>query len=162
MHGEPHLSFLVSLIFLKQHKMKVNLSSFLLLVIAAGAVDESASSKPRKLRREDQAQSASVRESRIVGGNRASPGEYPYFVQWDGCGASLIHEDIILSAAHCNVIYSNEVWVGAYLYGASLSGAQARTITARRPHPYYYGGGFTAINDYLVMKLDRNVRNLSS
>jgi secreted trypsin-like serine protease len=141
--------------------MKLNLSYFFLLVIATGAVEESARSKPRKLRR-DQAQSASVRESRIVGGNRASPGEYPYFVQWDGCGASLIHEDVILSAAHCNQIDSNEVWVGAYLVGTSSAGAQARTITTRRVHPYYYDDGYSVINnDYLVMKLDQSVRNLS-
>lgn len=38
--------------------------------------------------------------SRIVGGTNAAPSEFPFFVQWKGCGASLIHEDIILTAAH--------------------------------------------------------------
>ena len=39
-------------------------------------------------------------DSRIVGGNQAAKGKYPYFVQWErGCGASLIHTGIILSAA---------------------------------------------------------------
>jgi secreted trypsin-like serine protease len=45
-------------------------------------------------------------ESRIVGGSNALPGEFPFFVQWSGCGASLIHEDIILSAAHVRKIAS--------------------------------------------------------
>lgn len=30
-------------------------------------------------------------ESRIVGGADADVGEYPFFVEWAGCGASLIH-----------------------------------------------------------------------
>jgi secreted trypsin-like serine protease len=46
------------------------------------------------------------RESRIVGGSNALPGEFPFFVQWSGCGASLIYEDIILSAAHVRKIAS--------------------------------------------------------
>lgn len=29
--------------------------------------------------------------SRIVGGNDAGIGEYPFFVEWDACGAALIH-----------------------------------------------------------------------
>lgn len=29
--------------------------------------------------------------SRIVGGEDADVGEYPFFVEWQGCGASLIH-----------------------------------------------------------------------
>ena len=31
-------------------------------------------------------------ESRIVGGTDADIGEYPFFVEWEGCGASLIHK----------------------------------------------------------------------
>jgi secreted trypsin-like serine protease len=37
---------------------------------------------------------------RIVGGEDAVAGEFPFFVQWRGCGASLIWEDILLTAAH--------------------------------------------------------------
>lgn len=37
---------------------------------------------------------------RIVGGDDASK-SYPYFILWSGCGASLIHNDIALTAAHC-------------------------------------------------------------
>ena len=39
-------------------------------------------------------------EDRIVGGADADPGEFPFFVQWSGCGASLVWKDIVLSAAH--------------------------------------------------------------
>jgi hypothetical protein len=30
--------------------------------------------------------------SRIVGGNDADIGEYPFFVEWAGCAASLVHK----------------------------------------------------------------------
>lgn len=30
--------------------------------------------------------------SRIVGGEDAEIGGYPFFVEWEGCGASLIHK----------------------------------------------------------------------
>jgi secreted trypsin-like serine protease len=36
----------------------------------------------------------------IVGGQDASPGAYPFMVQWSGCGASLIWKDMLLTAAH--------------------------------------------------------------
>ena len=31
-------------------------------------------------------------QSRIIGGQDADIGEYPFFVEWDGCGASLVHK----------------------------------------------------------------------
>lgn len=31
-------------------------------------------------------------QSRIVGGNDADIHKYPFFVEWDGCGASLVHK----------------------------------------------------------------------
>ena len=34
--------------------------------------------------------------SRIVGGNDAEIGGYPFFVEWEGCGASLIHKGACL------------------------------------------------------------------
>ncbi|KAI2508848.1 hypothetical protein MHU86_5582 [Fragilaria crotonensis] len=30
--------------------------------------------------------------SRIVGGDDAGIGEYPFFVEWDACGAALVHD----------------------------------------------------------------------
>jgi hypothetical protein len=31
-------------------------------------------------------------QSRVVGGQDADIGKYPFFVEWDGCGASLVHK----------------------------------------------------------------------
>ena len=46
-------------------------------------------------------------ESRVVGGNNADLEEYPFFASWgSSCGATLIHDDILLTAAH--VSYNKE------------------------------------------------------
>ena len=38
---------------------------------------------------------------RIVNGIAADPAEFPFFAQWgSSCGATLIHDDILLTAAH--------------------------------------------------------------
>ena len=44
-------------------------------------------------------------EVRIVGGDSTDDEEYPYFIFWEGCGATLIHNDIALSAAHVSFCY---------------------------------------------------------
>lgn len=91
-------------------------------------------------------------EPRIVGGTEAGLGEYSFFVEWENCGASLIHEDIILTAAHCFLQPSDRVHVGAYRYNSTEGEAEERSIVARRPHPYY--NPWNVENDFAVMKLD--------
>lgn len=100
-----------------------------------------------------------VMESRIVGGSAADRGEYPYFVSWGGCAASLIAPDVILSAAHCSGIGDNSVIVGAYQkwWGQTSGDAEQRTISERRRHPDYDGSTFE--NDFLVMKLTEPITN---
>jgi hypothetical protein len=77
--------------------------------------------------------------SRIVGGTGAPQGKYPYFVQWArGCGASLIHSDMLLTAAHCDgTNIPTSVIVGAYQNGQATFGAQARQVVERSRHPKY-------------------------
>ena len=36
---------------------------------------------------------------RILASEDTSPGEFPFFTQWGGCGATLIWEDILLTSA---------------------------------------------------------------
>mmetsp|Transcript_10574 Transcript_10574/g.17808 ORF Transcript_10574/g.17808 Transcript_10574/m.17808 type:complete len:322 (+) Transcript_10574:1181-2146(+) len=98
-------------------------------------------------------------ETRIVGGSNASPGEYPFFVSWDGCGASVIHDDLLLSAAHCNVPNAaNSVVVGAYNLN-DLSGAEERSIVAKSQHPSYDDKADTPAYDFIVLKLNSPVSN---
>jgi Trypsin len=48
--------------------------------------------------------------ARVVGGIDTYPGQYRFFTSWDGgCGASLIHEDMLLTAAH--VSYSPDLYL---------------------------------------------------
>ncbi|CAJ1948413.1 unnamed protein product [Cylindrotheca closterium] len=60
-------------------------------------------------------------QSRIVGGNAVSGGEFPYFVSaltgGGQCGASLIGPQVVLTAAHCkpNNYVGKEVYIGAVL-----------------------------------------------
>lgn len=37
----------------------------------------------------------------VVGGQEAARGQFPYSVHYTGCTGTLIHEDIVLTAAHC-------------------------------------------------------------
>lgn len=97
--------------------------------------------------------------SRIIGGQQASQGEYPYFVLWEGCGGSLIHSDIVLTAAHCSGQFSNRVTVGAHRRGSTQGIAQTRTITVRRRHPNFRSG--TLANDFMVMKLGTPVTGIT-
>jgi secreted trypsin-like serine protease len=76
-------------------------------------------------------------------------------VDLGGCGASLIYEDIVLSAAHCNS--GNDIAIiGAYNRNSEDEEGERRSIVERRQHPEYNSG--TLEYDFLVLKLDQNVR----
>ena len=45
-----------------------------------------------------------MQEARVVGGSQTEDDEFPFFILWGGCGASLIHGDIALSAAHVSCV----------------------------------------------------------
>merc|ERR1711862_837022 len=92
-----------------------------------------------------------TKETRIVGGTDATK-NYPYHVEWSvGCGASLIHEDIIMSAAHCYNPLATTVWVG----GQYRRLGTQRRITEMTQHPSYSVN--TNAYDMMIMKIDRPV-----
>lgn len=93
-------------------------------------------------------------KSVIVNGTPAEKGEFPYFVDWSGCGGSLVHHDVVLSAAHCHeyIKEDNTVYVGALYSQSTSSGAEKREIVIRRLHPDYekYSGRY----DVMLLKID--------
>jgi secreted trypsin-like serine protease len=77
-------------------------------------------------------------EHRIIGGEAAAPGEFPFYVRLiGGCGRSLIHEDIILTAAHCKDINLESARIGAYFYDSDDTNAETRQVETGKIHPNY-------------------------
>lgn len=91
-------------------------------------------------------------EVRVVGGNQVTQeSKYPFFVEWEDakCGASLIYDDIALSAAHCentNHPFNTRVFIN----GITSEGGIFRTIERQEAHPLYK---VNENNDYDFMLL---------
>lgn len=96
-----------------------------------------------------------LQDGEIVGGSPVpSATTYPYFVHWPriGCGAQLIHDDIVLSAAHCRLSTDGTISETLYLLGLTQSTGITRTATQQVTHPSYTASTFE--NDFLIFKLD--------
>eukprot|EP00526_Cylindrotheca_closterium_P006657 CAMPEP_0113625050 /NCGR_PEP_ID=MMETSP0017_2-20120614/12929_1 /TAXON_ID=2856 /ORGANISM="Cylindrotheca closterium" /LENGTH=751 /DNA_ID=CAMNT_0000535131 /DNA_START=180 /DNA_END=2432 /DNA_ORIENTATION=- /assembly_acc=CAM_ASM_000147 len=95
-------------------------------------------------------------QKRIVGGNQAAQGEFPFFVDtMGGCGASLIAPGIVLTAAHCSDYdsYINRfVSVGAYQQGGgAATGAKKSKVIDAISHPKYDSIGINY--DFALLRL---------
>mmetsp|Transcript_38306 Transcript_38306/g.92666 ORF Transcript_38306/g.92666 Transcript_38306/m.92666 type:complete len:387 (+) Transcript_38306:154-1314(+) len=98
---------------------------------------------------------------RVVGGNDVVVGEYPYYVDMDGCGGSLIAPDLILSAAHCGRYRGSFVTVGAlYPDNDSTAGATEVKVVRWARHPNYNAN--TLDNDFAIMQISPPVTLTSS
>jgi len=104
-----------------------------------------------------------VGESREHNGRRlvgedTSPGEFPFFAQWGGCGATLIWEDILLTSANCNAVESESVLVGAYASNEEHGDSVKRNITSRHIHPTFDPNSL--LDNFMVLKLNKKVDTL--
>ncbi|CAB9520166.1 Plasminogen (Fragment) [Seminavis robusta] len=97
-------------------------------------------------------------EAKIVGGHEAPLNSYPSYVQWsNGCAGVLIHDDIVITAAHCdsvtNSIQRFPLFVGGD--GRSRSGTRIHATAAFRHPRYDLEQSF--LYDFLLLKLPHRI-----
>jgi len=108
-------------------------------------------------------------QTRIIGGNEANTGEYPYAVSLSSsyfedavspsghfCGGSLIGPDVVLSAAHCAVggAFYN-VTVGRHALNSTEG--EVIAVKAEAPHPDY--NPITTDYDFMLIFLNETVNH---
>lgn len=89
----------------------------------------------------------------IVGGTLVGTNPNYRSFGYGGCGLTIIHPDIFLSAAHCEDNIYEEVRIGGIKRDGSDS--EIISVTARVMHPGYNPDGATKEHDLMIGKLAR-------
>jgi len=133
-------------------------------IIAVAAVDSSSSSSAETLQlvrsrqrraqdgMEDEDNTDTTIDVEIVGGDAVPDSSYPYFVWAIGsgnstaiCGGTLIHPDIVLTAANCSALYAPGRLVDV------LGDPIFREVDKNYAHPAYVASSH--LNDIMLVKL---------
>jgi len=94
---------------------------------------------------------------RIVGGDTADPGDYPYFVEMGGCGGTLFAPDMVLFAAHCENWKDKQLNIGAYQATTVAEGSQVRYCDEWKQDPKYGTEGSNINYDFALCRLNEPV-----
>jgi trypsin len=99
---------------------------------------------------------------RIVGGSRVRKGRYPYFVRinvggYFVCGGTVIADDIILTAKHCDVDVSSVKEITAHVGAMSLTDIALQfKVVKKITHPGY-NNGLVDRFDFMIIQIEGKI-----
>jgi len=101
--------------------------------------------------------------ARIVGGENAPAGEYPYYAELGGCGGTVIASDIVLFAAHCaGINFERQISIGGIKNSFSTEGdGKPRFCDQILVDPLYGTGGSSLNYDFALCKLSSPIENFN-
>lgn len=103
----------------------------------------------------------SLWNDRIVGGEQADRGQFPYQIQLQFfghyCGAAVINENWIITAAHCATGYPIDYIVVANQYNILVQEGSERKYLVTKIVRHEHWDGSLNVNDIALMKVNREI-----
>lgn len=153
--------FLLSLMLVSQLLEVTCQQELLTTTISTTAINQSSSSSLYNNKRNLRYHQQLVIQERIVGGKPAVAGSYPSYAIATGrglCGSTLIHDDILITAAHCYGLFQNGIVLGVTSFNGITSN-DVRQVDIEYPNPNF--NEYTLGNDVMLVKLTTPVSDTS-